>query len=337
MNDSPTTQLAQPVTDSVVRPRRRVGMWLIVAALLVAIPFIAVAVFFLILVPMFQPEVDPNLKGPQIEQPSQAATAASKNPEQPELRNCLTDYLYESANQQHEHPLDPALHVARQSLNKIRSEIRDYTAQMVKQERIGGKLGEEQFMEIKIRNPKPDEEIAMAVYLNFLKPADVAGREVIWVENKNRGRLMAHEGGLKSFMGGSFNPNGVIAMMGQRYPITEMGIEILVSRLIEKGERDRAHSECEVEFSRDIELDGRPCTLITITHPERRDHFDFHIAKVYIDDQLDLPVGYEAYSWPQEPGGGPMLLEKYFYREIQLNAGLNERDFHPDNPNYNFR
>ncbi len=336
MSETQVKQLDEPAGDS-TRSGKRVGFFLTLAALGVLIPTGLVALFFFVLVPMYQPEVDPDLKGPEIARPADDKPVATVDDSQPELRGCLTDYLVTSANEEHEHPLDPALHVARVGLEKMRKEIRDYTAQIIKQERVGGRLGEEEFMDAKIRNPKPGESIVMAVYLHFVKPASVAGREVIWVENKNRGRLMAHEGGLKTFMGGSFKPTGLIAMMGQRYPITEIGLEILTERLIENGERDRQYGECEVEVDRDIELDGRPCTLITITHPHQREHFQFHIAKIYIDDQLDLPVGYEGYLWPEEPGGEPLLLERYFYRNIQLNAGLTNRDFNPNNPDYNFR
>ena len=35
-----------------------------------------------------------------------------------------------------------------------------------------------------------------SVYMKFLKPRAVAGREVIWVKGQNDNKLIAHEGGL---------------------------------------------------------------------------------------------------------------------------------------------
>ncbi|MFN9434412.1 MAG: hypothetical protein ACK6DC_05660, partial [Planctomycetota bacterium] len=52
------------------------------------------------------------------------------------------------------HPLDPALELARQSLTLMQSQINDYTAVLVKRERIDEELGENEFMFIKVRNRK---------------------------------------------------------------------------------------------------------------------------------------------------------------------------------------
>ena len=53
--------------------------------------------------------------------------------------------------------------------------------------------------------------------------------------------MIAHEGGTagKYLPTVWIKPNGIIAMRGQRYPITEVGIENLVLKLIERGERTR--------------------------------------------------------------------------------------------------
>src|SRR5437868_323347 len=48
-----------------------------------------------------------------------------------------------------EHPLMPALRWAKEGLPQI-EKIQDYTATVVKKERIGSKLGEDQYMAIKV-------------------------------------------------------------------------------------------------------------------------------------------------------------------------------------------
>lgn len=239
------------------------------------------------------------------------------------------------------HPLDPALQIARQSLLNIRENVVDYTAIMIKRERIGEKLGDYEFMFAKVRNRKLQDgqlKTPFSVYMNFLKPSSVKGREVIYVENRNNGQMVAHEGGFK----GRFlptmdlDPNGMIAMTGQRYPITEMGIENLVVKLIEKGERDRKHGECNVQFSRGAKVGGRPCTVLIVSHPVARAYFDFHIAQIFIDDELNIPVRYAAFSWPSIEGGEPELIEEYTYQDIKLNVGLVDADFDRKNSSYNF-
>jgi len=47
-------------------------------------------------------------------------------------------------------------------------------------------------------------------------------------------------------------------------------------------------------------------------------------------------VGYEGYLWPEKPGDKPPLLERYFYIDMQINVGLTDEDFSPDNKAYDF-
>src|SRR5947209_3412322 len=96
------------------------------------------------------------------------------------------------------HPLDPALDIARDALKNIEQNISDYTCRITKQERIRGELQPQEFMEAKVRNRKiQDGKLVqpLSAYLKFLKPDSAAGREVVWVEGKNKGKLRAHEGG----------------------------------------------------------------------------------------------------------------------------------------------
>ncbi len=46
------------------------------------------------------------------------------------------------------------------------------------------------------------------------------------------------------------------------------------------------------------------CTVLVVTHPVPRPYFDFHVAEIFIDDKLNIPVRYAAYTWPAQAGGG---------------------------------
>src|SRR6056297_3647258 len=93
------------------------------------------------------------------------------------------------------------LEMARQSLEQSQNEVRDYTAILVKRERVDGTaVGEHEYMSLKVRNRKVSGGQLIqpfSVYIAFLKPSSVKGREVIYVENRNDGKLIAHEGGFK--------------------------------------------------------------------------------------------------------------------------------------------
>jgi hypothetical protein len=240
------------------------------------------------------------------------------------------------------HPLDPAIKLAHETLAMIQRDVVDYTAIIVKRERVNGKLGPHEFMEAKIRNRKivdGKQVTPLSVYMKFLKPENVKGREVIWVEGRNGNKMRAHEGGAA----GAFlptvwlDPHGMLAMRGQLHPITDIGLENLVIKLIERGEKERKYPECEVEFKPGAKINGRSCTVLQVRHPVQRPHFEFHTAQIFIDDENKMPIRYAAYSWPTDPSEklGP-VIEEYTYLDLKLNPGLVDADFDPENPNYNF-
>jgi hypothetical protein len=229
-----------------------------------------------------------------------------------------------------EHPLMPAVRWAYQGLDQL-NDVHDYSATMVKRERIDGKLSELQYVFAKVRQ-KP-----FSVYLYFLDPPGVRGQEVIFIEGQNNGKMWAHGVGIQKVVGTvSLEPTGYLAMRGQRYPITELGMTNLLRRLIEVGERDSQYGECDVKFFQGAKINNRVCTCIQVTHPVARRNFLFHIARIFVDDELNLPVRYESYDWPTSSGAKPELMEEYTYLNVKLNNGFTDADFDIRNPNYQF-
>lgn len=234
-------------------------------------------------------------------------------------------------------PIVKALNIAEDTLQYIRTDIRDYTATMIKRERVDGLVGDAEFIDIKIRNEREAENIPFSIYMKFKKPANIKGREVLWVEGRNGNKLTAHEGtGLLKHITADLDPDGTMAMRGNRYPIYEAGIENLTFRLIEKGQRDKEIGDAEVKFFNKIKINGRECTLIQVKHPTERKEYDFHICRVFIDKELNVPVRYAAYDWPEEKGNKPALMEEYTYLNMKLNQGLTDADFDRNNSKYNF-
>jgi hypothetical protein len=229
-----------------------------------------------------------------------------------------------------EHPLMPALRWAREGLPHIKN-LQDYSCILHKRELVDGQLGEHQAMFAKVRHQP------FSVYMYFLSPPNLRGQEVIYVEGQNDGKLQAHGVGIKGAVGTvSLHPTGHMAMRGNRYPITEMGVLNLVERLLQVGEQDARYGECDVQFLK-AKISGRGCTCIQVTHPVPRRNFLFHIARIYVDDELNLPIRYEAWDWPARQGGPPQLMEEYTYQNLKLNNGFTDLDFDVRNPKYGFR
>jgi hypothetical protein len=234
-----------------------------------------------------------------------------------------------------EHPLDPLLELAREIKQHLEQNVDDYTAILIKRERIRGELGPENKMQIKIRNRNEAKSIPLSAYIYFLEPRSVRGREVIWVEHEHGNRLISHEGGMLNLKRFKLAPDSMLAMAGNKYPITEIGLLRLTEQLIEKGERDRELGMCKVDVLDDQRVGDRKCRLYQITHPEPAGKFDFHIAQIFVDVERKLPLRYAAFLWPKgdEP---PPLEEEYTYLDLKVNVGLTSIDFDPDNPEYNF-
>jgi hypothetical protein len=238
-------------------------------------------------------------------------------------------------------PLDQALQMAREGLGHIRRNIDDFTAVIVKRERINGTLGDYEYMFAKIRNRKVSDgqlQTPLGVYLVFLKPSSVKGREVIYVEGRNDNKLTAHEGGFKGrFLPTvSLQPTSGLAMRGQRYPLTDIGIENLIVKLIERGETARQYPDIECSFRQNAKIKDRSCTVIELTQPTKRPDLDFHKAQIFIDDEHNIPLRYVAYDWPSHPGAPLEVIEEYTYLDVKLNVGLTAADFDAHNAAYNF-
>jgi hypothetical protein len=231
-----------------------------------------------------------------------------------------------------QHPLEPALALAAKGLANVKANIQDYSCTVVKRERISGELKPHEYMFAKIRHQP------FSVYLYFLAPDSVKGQEVIYVDGRNDGNMLAHAGsGVRAMVGTvSLKPQSMLAMQGNRYPITELGVENLAKRLVEVAEHDKQFGECEVNFYPEAKVNGRVCTCVQVVHPVPRRNFRFHLARVYIDDELLIPIRYEAYDWPAEQGGQPVLMEEYTYMNVKVNNGFTDADFDPSNTAYKF-
>ena len=252
---------------------------------------------------------------------------------------CLaTAVCHAQTEAQSEHPLTPILVQAADALARIQSEYPGYSCTFIKRERVNGKLLPPSRLRLKVRHEQwTNDEITtpFSVYALFER-GPKKGREVIFVKGRNDDRILVRNGGRRmAALTVSVNPNGALAMASSRYPITTIGIENLIKRLVNVGKDELQFDECEVRTVADKTLYGRKCSLIEVKHPVQRPHFRYHLARIYTDNEFDLPIGFEAYQWPEEEGGPPLLIEQYSYLNLKFETPTNE-DFDPENEAYSF-
>jgi hypothetical protein len=97
-------------------------------------------------------------------------------------------------------------------------------------------------------------------------------------------------------------------------------------------EAELKFAECEVTVNPEPTIDGRKTTLVQIIHPTPRKEFKNYVARIFFDNEHQIPIHYDAYSWPAQAGGKPELEESYTYQNLQLNNNFTASDFDPNNP-----
>jgi hypothetical protein len=236
-----------------------------------------------------------------------------------------------------DHPLEPVLMLGQKSLEHIDSLISDYSSTMISQVRIDGELLDEKYVFLKIRHEKlSDPKLPFAVYTIFLRPKSNVGQEAIWVKGENDDKIIAHTTGLMNVKRFYLDQDGILAMEGNLHPIREIGFRNLVVKMMETTKSDLDHDESDVKITKNAEINGRQCTLIEASHPVKREHFEYHIAKIFIDDELNVPIAFEGYTWPEKEGDEPVLTERYYYTDLKINIGVTDSDFDPSNEAYNY-
>ncbi|MGD9636753.1 MAG: DUF1571 domain-containing protein [Pirellulales bacterium] len=224
-----------------------------------------------------------------------------------------------------EHPLAPTVRVLTDVLNNIDQNVRDYTCTFIKQESLEGVPGEQQHIMLKVRNQP------FSVYMKFLQPYQ--GREVLFVDGINNNEMTVLEAGWKRNLGKmNLDPTGMVAMRGQRHPVTEVGLRNLTAKLLAGKTAEMKFGECVVTSNPNTKIDNRPTTLIQVEHPTARKEFATHITRIFLDNELRVPICYDAYMWPEAAGQAPPLDARYIYSNLKLNVGLAAQDFDSNNP-----
>ncbi len=157
---------------------------------------------------------------------------------------------------------------------------------------------------------------------------------MIWCQDKFDGNLVAHEAGMLNLLRVKLDPRGAIAMMGNRYPIENIGLAFLTEELLRRGRGAPDDADLQVSMRDGHQVGEKTCRLIRIECPTRDAGLGFARIDIAVDEEHLIPLHYSSYDWGAKPGEEPILLESYTYYDVVLNPGLTDADFDPDNPDY---
>ncbi len=217
-----------------------------------------------------------------------------------------------------DHPLAPAIEIVAGSQIKAAS-LKDYSATFLKTEEVNGKIVE-QSMAINVRE-KP-----FSVSLKFNNP--YRGRQVIYVEGENNGKMLVKPEGFKAIVGTlSIDPHGDQALAENRHPITQVGISSMLRLVMLQWKSELKHDDIhEVEMT-EVKTNGQSCLKIQVIRTKQVPGVPFQMTSLYLSMDTELPVRIENYEWPSVPGKAPQLVEDYSYQGLKTNIGLKDQDF----------
>jgi hypothetical protein len=143
------------------------------------------------------------------------------------------------------HPIMPMLQMAREASQRINRDLLDYTCTLIKHERVDGELLPAETIYAKVRHLSQSSRAAISsvqpfsVYLRFDSPRHLCGREILYHHTGNDDPLLVRNGGQRlAFITLQLAPDCPLAMRGNRYPITQFGIQRLVERMLLLGEQE---------------------------------------------------------------------------------------------------
>jgi hypothetical protein len=213
-----------------------------------------------------------------------------------------------------------------------------YTAELTKQEVVADQLLAEQRLFLKCRH-RP-----FSVYLYWFNWDP--GREVLYIEGHNKGRLIGHDGGWKARIPAlSLAPDSAFAMRDSRYPVTKAGFLSLIDLMCQAHEEDLQEGTsltCQYEFP--VSFDGRDCHAFTTVYASREASPTYRKSITLIDAEWRIPLRTEHFGWPETAASvadanldEETLLEAYQFTDVNFDCSLSDADFDRNNSEYAFR
>jgi Protein of unknown function (DUF1571) len=198
--------------------------------------------------------------------------------------------------------------------------VKDYTCMLVTQERVNGKLQEQNFMQLKMKTEP------LSVYMRWLGPEKNKGQEVVFVLGKNNNKMRVKT----KILGGtwvSIDPNDKRVTEHSRHTIVETGIGNMIEQSLIQWQKDRVGGKTDVKIAA-FKCNDKECHRIELIRLAKAPGEECYRSVIYLEKGSKLPIRLENYAWPvaNGPAGGE-LLEMFNYVNLEFNVGLTAADF----------
>ena len=178
-----------------------------------------------------------------------------------------------------------------------------------------------------------------SVYLKYITPDDIVGREMIYVDGQYNGRIIVTKGGFRPALAHitrAIKTDSQLAQLESNHSLKELGIASMMKQLLDVAYSAERFPDCKIEFIENASIDNRPCTVIQITHEPKSNVFPFYKGQIFIDNQHQIPVRFVCYNWP-DSSGNAAIREEFTYTNIIPNIQVSDLTFDYRNPRYQFK
>jgi hypothetical protein len=197
--------------------------------------------------------------------------------------------------------------------------IETYQARFDKQERIDGVLRPPEVIDVAFR-ARP-----YSVLMRWRQGARRAA-SALYVEGQNDGQMLVHPTGVAGLLRKvvALGPDGPQARQASRYSIKEFGLRKTLARTLRDWQTAHDQGTLQAEYLGIQKLPGgeRPCYVLRATF-QRPQKDDIVETTVLLDQDTWLQVGTVLHG-PQA-----VLVGRYFYRDLRINASLPPGTFEP--------
>lgn len=212
---------------------------------------------------------------------------------------------------------EPILFLER-CLARYDREVRGYCAELVKQERLAGKLGPVEHVEVVFR------ETPFSVRMDWTQGVGLAAR-LAYVQGCNADQLLVRGAGWRALAGVlARDPLSDDARQSSRYPITEFGIKAGSLSTLASWRAARKHGALDIRYGGVKclpELHGRPCWELRRVGYRLPEVDGITGATFYFDTETWLQTGSVL------TGADGRLIARYYFRDVVLNPEIGEAVF----------